>query len=350
MINIEQYVYGMDNDGQAVVVYKMSADNGSSVEICNLGATILSVNVPDRNGEIGDVVLGYPDYENFLRDTAYVGRSVGRVANRIANGRMTIAGKEYFLECNDGANHLHGGRDGFARRIWDSRTETNRVVMTLHSEDGDQGYPGAVDAETIFDFDGESLELTFRVVSDQTTIVNMTNHAYFNLAGINSKSILDHELKLCCSHVLEATLSQIPSGESLATAGTPMDFSEFKPLSQAINSDFNLAREFHGLDHFFEVDDYQPSILAENAVLRDHESGRMMTVLSSAPGLQIYSGSYLAGGSPIAKDGERFSNYQGVALECQVHPNAVNTPNFPSVELKSGELYCQKIVFKFETF
>ncbi|MFI3324301.1 MAG: aldose epimerase family protein [Rikenellaceae bacterium] len=348
MINIEQRVYGMTEEGEAIIAYTMRAENGSEVEVCNLGATILAVRVPDRCGKIEDIALGYPDFENMSRDCGAVGRSIGRVANRIAGGKMTIEGKEYNLAINNGVNHLHGGLKGFGVRIWESRVETNRVVMSLHSQDGDQSYPGNLDVEAIFDFDEEySLEVTYRAVSDATTVVNLTNHAYFNLAGTGSTSVLEHELKLNATKVLEMNPYQIPTGEELEMAGTPMDFREFKRLGDAVENDFNNSTLFRGLDHFFVVDGYQKSILAENAVLRDKASGRTMTVLSSAPGLMVYTGNWLSGGSPTTKSGKPFADYEGVALECQIHPNAINTPSFPSVELASGEPFCQKIVFKF---
>lgn len=351
MVEINQYIYAMNDDGEAIIVYSMSAENGSEVEVCNLGATILSVKVPDRDGAIADVALGFPTLEELSRDIAYVGRSVGRVANRIAQGRMTIDGKEYRLPINSGFNHLHGGTNNFSGRLWESRVETNRVVMTLRSEDGDQNYPGTLDVEAIFDFDEEySLEITYRAVSDATTVVNPTNHAYFNLSGVAGSTILDHELKLYSSEVLEMGQNQIPTGVVLPTAGTPMDFSEFKSLGEVIEADFNELQLFRGVDHFFVADGWQPSILAENAILRDPKSGRTMTVLSSAPGVVVYTGNWLSTGSATTKSGEHFVDYEGVALECQIHPNAVNTPHFPSIEVAAGELFCQKIVFKFGTY
>ncbi len=349
-MTIEQNIYAMTPEGEAVIVYTMRSENGSEVEVCNLGATIMSVRVPDRNGKIDDVALGYASYEDFARDSAYAGRSVGRVANRIALGRMTIEGKDYALAVNNGQNHLHGGIKNYSRRLWESRVETNRVVMSLHSEDGDEGYPGAVDVEAIFDFDDQySLEVTYRAVSDQTTVVNLTNHAYFNLGGVDEPSVLDHELKLCSTKVLEANKFQIPTGAELPIAGTDMDFTDFKRLGDVVEGEFNLLQDFRGLDHFFVIDGWQKSILAENAILRDVKSGRTMSVLSSAPGLQVYTGNYLAGGSPTSKNGKPFNDYQGVAIECQIHPDAINQPSFPSVELKAGEQFCQKIVFKYGT-
>lgn len=351
MITIEQQIYGMLDDGQAVIIYTMTAPNGSSVELCNLGATLLGAKMPDRTGKIEDVVLGYPNLEQMMRDNACASRTVGRVANRTADGKMTIEGKEYLLEINNGRNHLHGGSNGFSKRVWESRVETNRVVMTLHSEDGDQGYPAAVDVEAIFDFDDQgALEITYRAVSDGTTVVNLTNHAYFNLGGVGTPTIFDHELKLNATTVLEFNEFQIPTGERLPLEGSSMDLRDFLPLGKAVEGEYNRTQEFRGLDHYFEIDGYKPSILAENAILRHPQSGRTLTVLSSAPGLMVYTGNYLGGGSPITKSGKGFNDYEGVALECQIHPNAINTPAFPSILLKAGELYCQKIVFKFGTY
>ncbi len=340
--------YGQSECGKEVILYTMLAENGSSVELCNLGATILSVKVPDRDGVIEDVALGFPDFENMMLDDACVGRSVGRVANRIADGKMTIEGVEYTLEINNGVNHLHGGSGGFNNRIWDSKIDGDKVIMTLQSADGDQNYPGNLSVEATFSFDEEyALTITYSAKSDKTTAVNMTNHAYFNLSGGHEPNILGHELKLNSTKVLEMNENQIPSGTALDIAGTAMDFRDFKALGEDIHSEFNHIKDFRGYDHFFVTDSHQPSVVAENAVLRDPKSGRTLTVLSSAPGLMIYTGNYLACGSATSKSGKIFNEFEGVALECQIHPNAVNMPDFPSVILSPDEKYNQTIVFKF---
>ncbi len=345
---IEKCIYGQSECGKDVIVYTMLAENGSSVEVCNLGATILSVNVPDKSGMIEDVALGFTNYENMKLDGACVGRSVGRVANRIADGKMTIEGKEYQLEINNGVNHLHGGSGGFNNCVWDSRIEGQSVVMTLQSADGDQNYPGNLSVEATFKFDEEyALELTFSAKTDATTVVNMTNHSYFNLSGGGEPNILNHELKLNSTTVLEMNENQIPTGKALDIAGTAMDFRSFKTLGEDIHSEFNHIKDFRGYDHFFVTDGYQPSTLSENAILRDPKSGRTLTVISSSPGLMIYTGNYLACDSPITKSGKEFNEFEGVALECQIHPNAINMPDFPSVILNPGEQYNQTIIFKF---
>lgn len=351
MVEIEQNVWGMTPEGEAIILYTMRNSKGAEVQISNFGAAIISVKVPDRNGKIADVVLGYKQPEGYFFDGAALGKSVGRCANRIAFGRMTIDGVDYSLEVNNGPNHLHGGTKNFANRIWESRVETNRVVMSLLSEDGDQNYPGELYVEAVFDFnDDNALEITYLAKTDKTTVVNMTNHAYFNLSGKDSGSILDHELRLNSSKVLEMNDKQIPTGKVLDVAGTPQDFRTFHSFRAGIDSEFNHIHDFKGYDHPFVIDGWKPNILGEVGELRDPKSGRTVKVFSSQPSVMIYTGNWLAGGCPETKSGGRYKDYEGVAMECQNYPDAVNHPNFPSPLLHPGEKYCQKIVFQFGTF
>lgn len=346
---IEQDVWGLTAEGEAIVRYRMRNACGAEVELTNLGAAVTAVRVPDREGRIADVAIGYADAADYLRDPANAGKTIGRFANRIAGGLMTLDGEEYRLENNCGRNHLHGGSDGFARRIWESRVETNRVVMTLLSEDGDQGYPGELTVEAVFDFDDDNaLELTYRARTDRTTVVNLTNHVYFNLAGEASGDILDHELQLHSSQVPEMNEYQIPTGRMLDVEGTPQDFRTFRAFRPGIDAAFNRIRDFRGYDHPFAIDGWKPGILGEAGTLRDPKSGRTVTVLTSQPSVMIYTGNWLAG-SPETKSGGRYEDHAGVAIECQNFPDAVNRPEFPSPLLHPGETYCQKIVFRFGT-
>lgn len=350
-MEIEQHLWGMTPEGEAIILYTMRNDRGGEVRVSNYGAAIVAVKMPDREGRIADVVLGYKHPEGYLFDGAASGKTVGRVANRIAYGRMTIDGKDYALEVNNGPNHLHGGTKNFANRVWESRVETNRVVMSLLSEDGDQGYPGELAVEAIFDFDDEnSLEITYLAKTDRTTAVNLTNHVYFNLAGDGSGSVLDHCLRLESSRALEMNERQIPTGRLLDVAGTPQDFRTFRTLREGIDSEFNHIRDFRGYDHPFAIDGWKPGILGVVGELREPTSGRSVEVLSSQPSVMIYTGNWLSGGCPETKTGGRYADYDGVAIECQNYPDAVNHPDFPSPLLRPGELYCQKIVFRFGTF
>ncbi len=350
-MTIEQNVWGVTPEGEAIVIYTMRNARGSEVQVCNIGAALVSVRFADRDGKIEDVLLGYRDPMSYFGDGAASGKSVGRVANRIAGGRMTVEGKEYSLEVNNGPNHLHGGTKGFANRLWESRVETNRVVFSLCSEDGDQGYPHMVNVEAVYDFDDEnSLEITYLAKSDGTTPVNLTNHAYWNLSGESNGTVLDQQLHLNASHVLEMNGVQIPTGKLLEVKGTPQDFLGWRRFGDDIDSEFNHISDFRGYDHFFVMDGWQPNILGEVGELRDPKSGRCVRVLSSQPGCMVYTGNWLSGGCPVTKSGGRYCDYAGVAIECQGYPDAVNHPEFPSILLHEGELYCQKTVFRLGTF
>lgn len=351
MTDIEQHLWGMTPEGEAIVLYTMRSAHGAEVKLTNYGATVVAVSVPDREGRMADVVLGYKHPEGYFADGPFCGKTVGRVANRIADGRMTVDGESYTLERNDHGNHLHGGTKGFADRVWESRVETNRVVMNLLSEEGDQGYPGELNVEAIFDFDDDhALEITYLARTSRTTPVNLTSHIYFNLAGEASGSVLDHELRLNSSRVPEMTACQLPTGQLLAVAGTPQDFREFRPLRDGIDADFNHIRDFHGYDHPFAIDGWRPNILGEVGCLRDPQTGRQVEILSSQPSVMLYTGNWLAGSTPESKSGGRYDDYAGVAIECQNFPDAVNRPEFPSPLLGPDELYCQKIVFRFGTY
>ena len=274
MVRIEQHVWGMTPEGEAIILYTLRNDRGAEVRLSNYGAAIVAAFMPDREGRMADVVLGYKHPEGYFHDGAAAGKSVGRCANRIAFGRMTVEGEEYALEVNNGQNHLHGGTNNFANRVWESRVETNRVVMSLLSEDGDQGYPGELCVEAVFDFDDDcSLEITYRARTDRTTVVNLTNHVYFNLAGDGSGSVLDHELRLNASQALEMNERQIPTGRLLDVAGTPQDFRDYRPFRPGIDAEFNHIRDFKGYDHPFVIDGWRPNILGEVGCLRDPRVG-----------------------------------------------------------------------------
>ena len=351
-MEILQHIWGSTPEGEGIILYTMRNERGSEVQLCNVGASIVSVKFADRNGNIEDVALGYKDPMSYFGDGAASGKTVGRVAGRIARGYMVIDGEEYRLEVNNGPNHLHGGAKGFANRYWEGRVETNRVVFSYVSEDMEQGYPGELVVETIYDFDDEdNLEITFVAKSDKNTVLNLTNHLYWNLHGEGSdKTILDHELRLNCSQVLEMDTVQIPTGKLLDVKGTALDFTSWRKFGDDIDAEFNNIHTYKGYDHCFAVDDWQKNILKEIGELRCEATGRKLTILSSQPGAVLYTGNWLAGGCPITKSGKRYQDYAGVAIECQGYSDAVNHPEFPSIELKAEELYCQKIVFKFGTF
>ncbi len=350
-MEIEQHIWGMTPEGEAVVLYTMRNASGAEVRLGTYGAAVVSVVVPDRDGRMGDVALGYKHYNGYFGDPAALGKSVGRCAGRIAGGRMQIEGQEYRLETNNGPNHLGGGRRGFADRLWEGRVETNRVVMSLLSEDGDQGYPGTLAVEAVFDFgDDNALEITYLARTDRTTAVDLSNNLCLNLSGEGSGDILGHELRLNASHALESDAWQIPTGRMPDVAGTPLDFRSFRTLGDGIGADYSGIRDLGGYDHPFPIDGWQPNILAEAAELRDPRSGRSVAVLTSQPCVVVCTGNRLAGGCPETKSGGRYADHAGIALGCRNYPDAVNRPAFPSPLLRKGELYCQKTVYRFGTF
>jgi len=304
--------------------------------------------VPDKSGEMANVALGYKDAASWIADGPCMGKVPGRFANRIARGHFTLEGKEYTLAINNGPNALHGGPEGFMNQIWDARTVgDNSVVMVYCAEDGEEGYPGnlIVTAEYTWS-DANELTLRLGATTDAPTVINLTNHAYFNLDGENAGSVLDHELRLNASRWLPTDETQIPTGELAPVAGTPMDFTESKPIGKDIKADFEALRIGKGYDHCWVVDGYEKGTLREVAELRGPKSGRVMTVASTQPGMQIYTGNWLAG-CPESISGGEYNDYDGVAIECQGFPDAPNKLSFPSPVLLPGQEYDETIVFRF---
>ncbi len=347
-MNIEQEILGFTPDEQAVVLYTMTNAKGCSLKLINIGASIVAVTVPDRDGMLRDVVLGYKMFDAYIGDSAALGKSVGRYANRIAKGRFTLEGKEYRLAVNNGENHLHGGPTGFQNRVWTSRVETDRVVFAYHSEAGEENYPGELWVEVVYDWsDDNELEITYFAKGEETTIVNLTNHVYFNLNGEGSGDIHGHELRLNASRYLPVDETSIPVGDPVPVAGTPMDFTRFKPLGKDIDADFEQLRIGHGYDHCWVIDGWEPGKLCEAGALCSPQSGIRVDIRTTQPGIQVYTGNWLTG-CGLNKSGKPHSNRDGVALECQNWPDSPNHPSFPSPVLKAGEVYEQHIVYKFD--
>lgn len=346
-MEIEQNVWGFTPEGEALIIYTMTNSRGASVRLSNLGAAIVSVSVPDRDGNLADVALGYAKAESYMNDGPAAGKIVGRYANRLAKGVFTLDGVEYKLAQNNGPNHLHGGVGGFGNRVWESRVEVNRVVFSLLSPDGDQGYPGELSVEVVYDWDDDcALEITMLAKGNAPTIVNLTNHAYFNLAGENSGSVLSQTLKLNAEKWLPTDKTQIPTGEFAPVAGTPMDFRTAKPLGQDIDADFEALNIGAGYDHCWVVDGWTKGKMCDVGELYDEASGRVLTIRSTQPGVQVYTGNYLQG-SPVSKSGRSYDNRDGVAIECQGFPDAPNHPNFPSQRLAADEVFEEHIIFRF---
>ncbi len=345
-MDIEQVIWGATTEGEPIVLYTMTNSKGEWVKLTNLGATIVGVGVKDKDGVVGDVVLGYKDWQSYQGDGAAMGKSVGRYANRIARGKFTLDGVDYRLAINNGPNALHGGPTGFQNRIWQSRVEGDRVVFNYVSTPGEEGYPGECGVEACYDWDNEgNLEITYFASTDSATIVNLTNHVYFNLKGDGQGTIEDHHLQLAAEKWLPTDSVQIPTGELAAVEGTPMDFRTSTVIGSRIEDDFEALKIGKGYDHCWAVDGWEKGKMSYAGELYSEQSGRYVKVSTTQVGIQIYTGNWLEG-SPEGKHGE-YVDRSGVALECQAFPDSPNKANFPSVELRKGEVYEQHIVYSF---
>ncbi|MCD8385999.1 MAG: galactose mutarotase [Bacteroidales bacterium] len=320
---------------------------GASVTLCSIGAGIVAINVPDRNGKLADVVIGYPEPESYFYDGPCSGKVPGRYANRIANGDLVVDGKKYQLAINNGPNALHGGPEGFQNQIWETKVDGDQVTFTYRAKDGEENYPGNLVAQAIYTWtDDCELKLELKAEADAPTVINLTNHAYFNLAGESSGSVLKQLLKLNASRFLPTDETLIPSGELAPVAGTPMDFTEMHEIGRDMGADYKPLINAKGYDHCFVIDDYEPGKEKVAAVLEDPESGRVLEVVTDQPGIQVYAGNFLEG-SPMGKSGRSYHDYDAVALESQDFPDAPHQPGFPSTVLRPGEEYDRTIRFKF---
>lgn len=338
----------MSPQGEAVVLYTMRNASGAEVRLTNIGAAIVGISVPDRNGRLDDVALGYMHYNDYFGDGAAMGKIVGRVANRTRNAMFSIDGEEFRLTRNIPPHHSHGGGPGgFANKLWTSRVETDRVVFAYLSPDGEEGYPGELGTEVVYDWDDDNvLEITIYAKCDRPTMVNMTSHVYFNLSGDSSGSVMDQELQINADYFLATDDLQVPTGELIPVAGTPMDFRMLRPLGRDIEADYRPLRQGFGYDHCWAVRGWNRGVMADVAELYDPASGRVVRVRSTQPGLQVYAGNFLSGG-PEGKSGRAYADRDGVALECQGFPNAPNIPEFPSVRLDPDDVYEQHIIYAF---
>lgn len=331
------------------ISYTLTNSSGASVTLNSLGAAITSIKVPDAKGKLEDVVIGYSNLDDYLGDGPCAGKCPGRYANRIAKGKFTLDGKEYTLPVNNGPNHNHGGPEGFQNRIWDSRCDGNCVEFMYFSKDGEMGYPGNVKVVVRYEWTEENeLIITFTAKTDAATVVNFTNHAYFNLDGESSGSVLGHTLKLNASEYLPTDETLIPLGESESVAGTPMDFINPKPIGRDIHQDFPALKYGKGYDACWLIDGYVEGQIQQAAELTAEKSGRVLKVFTTQPGLMVYTGNWLSG-SPVGKSGRPYEDYDAVALECQHFPDSPNHPDYPTTVLRPGENYRQAIIFAFST-
>ena len=344
-MSVSRRIWSRASDGKAIYRYTITNSSGASVVLSNFGAAIVSVNVPDRDGKLGDVVLGYGKAEDYDHDGPCFGKCPGRYANRIAKGRFSLDGNTYELPINNGPNHLHGGPEGFQNKVWESRRKRGAVEFKYVAQDGEMGYPGKLAVVAHYEWSEDNvLTLTFTARTDAPTVVNLTNHAYFNLDC--KGSVLRHTLKLNASEYLPTDETLIPLGTPEDVAGTPMDFVEAKPIGQDIKADFPALRYGKGYDNCFLIDGALPGQLSTAAELWGAKSGRHLEVLTTQPAVQIYTGNWLKG-APVGKSGHAYQDYDAVAIECQHCPDSPNQPDFPSTVLRPGEVLEEAIIWVF---
>ncbi|WNO52339.1 aldose epimerase family protein [Stakelama saccharophila] len=344
--------FGKLADGTAIEKVTLTNDNGMSVTTMALGASVQSLSVPDRDGKRADVVLGYDTPAEYLADPQYFGATVGRFANRIDRGRFPLDGKQYQLEINDGPNSLHGGKQGFDKRVWEVASvesgPTASVTYRYVSADGEGGYPGTVTATATYSLGRDNaLHVTYRATTDAPTIVNMSNHSYWNLAGATSDTgSMDDLLTIDASAFTPVSGTLIPTGEIRPVAGTPFDFRKPTRIGARVrDGSSEQLRYGHGYDHNFVIDG-DAGTMRRMARVEDSGSGRVMEVWSAAPGLQFYSGNFLDG-TTLGKGQHIYREGDALVFEPQLFPDAPNHPDFPSARLDPGETYTNSMIFKF---
>ena len=348
---ITKELFGKLADGREVFLYTLRNSQGASVKIMSLGATIVSINVPDKNGALADVVCGYDDVDSYLNNSGYQGAIIGRYGNRIKNSCFTLDGKEYKLYNNERSNHLHGGKEGFDKKIWDAKTweigNISYIEFSYVSADMEEGYPGNLNVKVLYSFDNDNVfTINYKATTDKKTVLNLTNHAYFNLGGYESGRIENHSLWIDADKVSIVDSELIPTGEDLMVENTPFDFRKEKLIGQDIEADYELLRLGQGYDHNFILN--ADGTIKHIATLKDTKSERAMKVYTNQPCVQIYCANCINEEESPFKNGVAQKKRCAVCLETQHSPDAPNHSNFISTELNVGELYDYTTVFKFE--
>lgn len=348
-VEIKAGDFRQTHEGAQVDLYTLSNSTGARVYITNYGARIVSIIVPDRDGKMGDVCLGYTSLEDYLNGSGSMGATIGRYAGRIGNAQFTLDSTQYTTTRNNGPNTIHGGEKGFRFVVWDvaAQSESN-LAMRYRSRDGEEGFPGNLDVTVQFVLgDDNTLQIEYQASTDRATVLNLTNHAFFNLAGEGAGDIYDHELMIRASQYTPLDQQSIPTGAYRDVAGTPFDFQGWRRIGDGIDSTDPQIQLVDGYDHNFVLD--KPSgVLAMVAALYDPTSGRIMEVHTTEPGLQVYTANSLTGqGGDIGKGGKPYGRHSAVCLETQHFPDSPNKPQFPSTRLNPGETFTSRTVYKF---
>jgi aldose 1-epimerase len=342
--------FGKTAAGTPVEIYTLTTTKGAEAKIITYGGTVVSLKVPERNGRITDVVLGYDSIGDYEKHTSFFGAIVGRYGNRIAKGKFTLDGKEYTLATNNGENHLHGGIKGFDKVVWAAKPSTDdagaNLELTYLSKDGEEGYPGNLNVTVVYTLtEKDQLKIVYSATTDKATLANLTHHSYFNLAGAGSGSILDHQVKLFASNFTPTDAGSIPTGEIMPVKGTPFDFLKATAIGARIGQDNEQLRFGSGYDHNWVLD-RKGTAPGLAATVYEPVTGRYMEVFTTEPGMQFYTGNFLDG-SIKGKGGQDYPKNSGFCLEAQHYPDSPNKPKFPSTVLKPGQKYAQTTIYKF---
>lgn len=341
-------------DGKTAKLFTLTNSHGMVVKITNYGGIITSIIVPDRTGKTRDVVLGYDDVDGYVNDPngTYFGALIGRYGNRIAKGHLVVDGKTYKLAINNPPNSLHGGKVGFNKKIWAaSPFQTRRsagVTLRYFSPDGEENYPGNLNVKVVYTLtNDDALRMQYTAVTDKDTVVNLTNHAYFNLNGAGNGTILGHRVRINADRYTPIDSTSIPLGPLARVAGTPFDFRRPHAIGERINASNLQLKNGSGYDHNFVLN--QPGTdLIESAQVYSPLSGIVLTEFTNEPGMQLYTGNFL-NGKNVGKGGKAYQRRTGFCLEAQHYPDSPNQPKYPTTELKPGETYQQTTIYKFST-
>jgi aldose 1-epimerase len=344
--SVTKAAFGNTSDGTAVDIYTLKTQ-GIEAQVMTYGARVVSLKTPDRDGKMANVVLGYSALDGYLADKSYLGAIVGRYGNRIGLGKFTIDGHQYQVPTNDGPNSLHGGTVGFDKRVWTAHEVADGVELTLVSKDGDQGYPGTLTAHVRYTVHHGALRIDYSVSTDKATVVNLTNHSYFNLSGDGSKTILNDVLTIPADKFTPVDAGLIPTGELAPVEGTPFDFRKPTVIGSRINDDNVQLKQGLGYDLNWVLRGKNGEVKTA-AQVYDPVSGRVMTVTTTEPGVQFYSGNHLDG-TKAGKAQEGHAKNTALCLETQHYPDSPNHPSFPTTELKPGEVKHSTTTFTFTT-
>ena len=349
--NITKETFGKTADGQNVDLYTIRNARGFEAKITNYGGIVVSLKVPDRNRKFADVVLGFNDFDSYLKNDPYLGAIIGRYGNRIAKGRFTLNGAEYKLAVNNGENHLHGGIKGFDKVVWTGVARSTKggpeIVLTYLSKDGDEGYPGNLKVTVVYRLTNNDLRIDYTATTDKDTVTNLTHHSYFNLAGEGNGDILNHLVTINANRFIPTDAGSIPTGELRSVAGTPFDFLKATAIGARINDDEEQLKLGRGYDHTFVING-NPGRLRLAATAYEQTSGRVMQVWTTEPGVQFYTGNFLDG-TLTGKSGKIYPRRSGFCLETQHYPDSPNQPSFPTTTLKKGATYKSTTIYRFSS-